>query len=209
MAFCFFCIHCKFENGLHHLRTCSQTHSDLHAYNELDRASWFIQCWVQHTLSITSLPGIAEFSLVHVFLPTWFMLVSHSLFPWISAQICAEWGLIGIVRQQRSPYLSLALSRSRDIEFRLGSEVKWGADETGLSSPSPSLTSQAAGCCRLTLFWGKYHIMKENRTALSPSPCSADHLFILHVGMGAQTEKDKIRFIKSFCKMWKCDRFGV
>ncbi len=147
-------------------------------------------------------------------IPTHLVHVSFSLFPWISAQIWAEWSLIGIVRQQRSLYLSLALSRSRDIEFRLGSEVKWGADETGLSSPcalplSFSLPHISGRRVLPSLFWGKYHIMKEN-IALSPvSPCSADNLFILHIGIGAQTGTDKIRFIKSSCKVLKCDRLGV
>lgn len=95
--------------------------------------------------------------------------LSLSLFPWISAQIWAEWSLIGIVRQQRSLYLSLALSRSRDIEFHMGSEVKWGADETGLSSPCALPLPHISGRRVLpSLFWGKYHIMKENIAALSP-----------------------------------------
>lgn len=78
--FVFFCIDWKFEHGWPH-PTWRHTHTLTYMLSNT-RLVWVGQCVqfriVQHTLSITFLPGIPEFSFVHVFLPTWFMLVSLS-----------------------------------------------------------------------------------------------------------------------------------
>ncbi len=194
--------------------THTHTHIYIHAFKHTHSMSGTV-CLVSYRAVHTINNFFPRRSRVFIFacIPIHLVHVSLSLSLWISAQIWAEWSLIGIVRQQRSLYLSLTLSRSRDIEFRLGSEVKWGADETGLSSPcalplSFSLPHISGRRVLPSLFWGKYHIMKENIAAVSPSPCSADNLFILHIGIGAQTGTDKIRFIKSSCKILKCDNLG-
>lgn len=149
-------------------------------------------------------------------IPTHLVHVSLSLSLSLSMNKCPDLGWMGFDRHRQAAAFSVSVSRTQQepgywVSLGFGSEMGcgWNWSVLTLCTPPLSLSLPHILGRRVlpSLFWGKYHIMKENIAALSPSPCSADNLFILHNGIGAQTGTDKIRFIKSSCKMLKCDRW--